>query len=294
MTAAAGPMMGPPTVAAALAAARQGDLQEAARLASGVILEEQTPEQAMMLTHLRGGIAFELGQLDEAEICFEQVISFATEQRNPILIAKASNNLGSIAHLRGKVELATSFYRSALQAYTIGEDEAGMAQTGHNLSIVLKEFGDLKAAAALSQRAIESARRTNDMALQALVFNGAAEISLLQGELERARELLFHAGRLADLAGDRISALETRRLRARVDFRRGQLATALRDASKVYLASQRMGAVHLSGECALLAAEVARSLHRSRLADRYRQRAQAAYRQLGSPARAEMAGHTQD
>lgn len=294
MTVAAEAMNGAATVAAALAAARQGELHEAARLANAIAIDDQTPSQAMLLTHLRGGIAFELGQLDEAEICFEQVIRFATEQRNPILIAKASNNLGSIAHLRGKVELATSFYRSALQAYTIGQDDVGLAQTCHNLSIVLREFGDLKGSASSSQRAIEAAGRTSDMSLQAMAHNGAAETALAQGNVDRARDFLFHAERLADAAGDRITLLETRRLRARADFRRGQLANALLDAGRVYLASQRLGALQLSGESALLAAEVAHSLHRSRLADRYRQRAQEAYRQLGSPSRAEMVGHTPD
>jgi tetratricopeptide (TPR) repeat protein len=277
-------------MAVALAAARQGDLLEAARLAGSVTLSEQTPEQALVLTHLRGGIAFELGQLDEAEICFEQVIRVGTEQRNQILIGKASNNLGSIAHLRGKAQLAASFYRCAMQAYTAEDDATGLAQTGHNLSIVLREFGDLKAAGLHSERALAAAERSANLALQALVLSGLAEVAMLQDDLDRTADLLLEAARLSDLAGDRIGQLEVRRLRARADFRLGHFAAALREAGHVYLASQRLGALHLSGESAQLAAEVAQSLARPRLASRYRHRAQEAYRRLGSPVRADLVG----
>lgn len=284
------PQRPPSTVAEALAAARHGDLQEAARLAGSVAQHEQSPADALVLTHLRGGIAFELGLLDEAEICFEQVIRVGTEQRNQILIGKASNNLGSIAHLRGKAQLATSFYRSAMQAYAAEDDATGLAQTGHNLSIVLREFGDLRAAAIHSQQAVDAAQRAGDLALLALVLSGLAEVVMLQGDLDRARDILLEAGRLSERAGDRIGQLDNRRLVARVDFRSGQLTLALREAGQVYLASQRLGALHLSGESAQLAAEVADSLDRGRLADRYRRRAQEAYRRLGSPARAELVG----
>jgi hypothetical protein len=281
------PPLSPTTVAKALAAARQGDLQEAARLADTASFTEQSPDQLLQLTHLRGGIAFELGQLDEAEICFEQVIRLATERRDLRLVAKASNNLGSIAHLRGKSQLATSFYLSALTAYGAEHDSAGQAQTAHNLSIVLREFGDYRNAALHSQQALDAAVRSGDIGLQSVVLGGAAEVAMVQGEVDRARNLLADATRLADLAGDRIGMLEMQRLQARSDMHRGRFTAALRDAGRVYLASQRLGALQLAGEAALLASHAARELHRTRLADSYRRRAQEAYHRLGSPARAE-------
>lgn len=277
----------PSTVARALNAARQGDLVEAARLADSASFTELSAEQLLQLTHLRGGIAFELGQLDEAEICFEQVIRLATERREIQLVAKASNNLGSIAHLRGKPQLAISFYRSALSAYSTEKAMAGQAQTLHNLSIVLREFGDLRNAASHSERALEAAVHCGDIGLQSVVLGGSAEVALAQGELDRARDLLLEASRLADLAGDRIGILEMQRLRARVDVHHGRFTAALRDAGRVYLASQRLGAVQLAGESALLAAHAAGKLHRTRLADSYRRRAQEAYHRLGSPSRAD-------
>lgn len=290
MIPAAEPGMAPSSVAAALVAARQGDLHEAARLADRASFDEQTPEQLLQLTHLRGGIAFELGQLDEAEICFEQVIRGATERKDFLLVAKASNNLGSIAHLRGKAQLATSFYRSALSAYGTERDAAGQAQTGHNLSIVLREFGDLKSASVHSQRAASAAELSGDSGLHAMVLNGAAEVALAQGDVDQARDFLTDAARLGDLAGDKVNQLETRRVRARTDLQRGRFTVALREAGRVYLTSRRLGALQLSGESALVAAEAARELKRSRLADSYRRRAQEAFHRLGSPTRAELAG----
>ncbi|HWA15942.1 MAG TPA: tetratricopeptide repeat protein, partial [Gemmatimonadales bacterium] len=217
----------PSTVARALAAARQGDLVEAARLADSASFADQAPGELLQLTHLRGGIAFELGQLDEAEICFEQVIRLATERRDFTLVAKASNNLGSIAHLRGKAQLATSFYLSALSGYTANHDDIGQAQTGHNLCIVLREFGDFRNAALHSERALEAAVRSGDPGLQSMVLGGAAEVAMAQGDIELARSVLADATRLAETAGDRIGLLEMQRLRARVDLCRGRFTSAL-------------------------------------------------------------------
>ena len=58
--------------------------------------------------------------------------------RHAGLAAKASNNLASIAHLRGKLTLADELYRSALLVYRREGDHLGVAQTEHNLGLLLR------------------------------------------------------------------------------------------------------------------------------------------------------------
>lgn len=272
---------------AALDAARQGDLLEAARLAEAARTSDLPPTEKLALLNLQGGVAFQLGRLDEAEICFEQTIRMATEQQSLLLIAKASNNLGSIAHLRGKGELAGSLYRSALLAYNLGHHLAGEAQTEHNLSIVLREQGDMIAAEGHSFRACRAANEAGDSGLQGMVLAGAAETALARGRFDEAHELVVKSFALANEADDRIGELEARRVKAKVALRQGRFTVALRDAGRVYLAAQRLGSVQLTGESAVVAAQAALQLDRRRLAERYRRSAQDCYRRLGSHARAE-------
>ena len=87
-------------VQAARDAARRGSLREADELAATAAGRvEQGTREAAQLANIRGGIAFELGELDRAEGWFEQAMRLAGRE-DPVLAAKATTNLGSIAHLR--------------------------------------------------------------------------------------------------------------------------------------------------------------------------------------------------
>lgn len=272
----------------AFAAARQGDLRQAAHLAETARAEDLHPTEMRALLNLQGGIAFQLGRLDEAESCFEQAIRLATELKDRTLVAKATNNLGSIAHLRGKGELGARLFQQALLAYHLDRHHVGEAQTEHNLSIVFRELGDLEAAEGHSLRATTAAADTDDPGLQGMVVAGAAETALARGRFDAAHTLLVKAFALANEAGDRIGELDARKVQAQVALGRGQLALALRDAGRVFLAAQRLGSVQITGESAIVAARAARQLQRPRLAERYRRRAEDCYRRLGSQARAEL------
>lgn len=264
-------------------AARRCDLTTAARLAERAV-RAVTPGSpaALELANLRGAVAFEQGRLDQAESCFEEAIRLASAFGDGGLVARASNNLASIAHLRGKDTLAVSLYRSALEAYRRLGDAGGEAQTGHNLGLVQRDRGLLGDARLLAEAAVQAARRTGDRALLSLVLMGRAETALEDGRRLAARRDLRQARSLARAAGDRLGLVEARRLEACFALSAHRYAEALREASRGYLLARRLGSVQLSGECAELSARASQCLARPRLAERYRRTARDCYRALGA------------
>ena len=83
----------------------------------------------MRATNLAGAIAFERGQLDEAERAFGEALELARRLGDRLIEARASNNLASVAHLRGRPEAALSLYRGALLSYQRLGDRRGAAET---------------------------------------------------------------------------------------------------------------------------------------------------------------------
>jgi tetratricopeptide (TPR) repeat protein len=272
-------------VHAARAAARCGRLRDAAELAETAAgrVRQGTREEAE-LANIRGGIAFELGQLDRAESWFEQAVWLAGAREDRLLAAKATNNLGSIAHLRGKVVLAGSLYSSALEVYQQERDAVGVAQSEHNLGVVERELGELDRAAEHASRAVAAARRTDDPRLVSLTLLGTAETAIRQGETELAHRTLAAARAIAEMAEDALGLIESARLEALLAYVAGRYGAALGGAAGAYQAAVRLGSQQLAGECAFLAALTCRRLGRKNVAERFRRRAEVLFRSVGAVA----------
>ncbi len=272
-------------VLAARDAARRGSLREADELATSAA-DQIGPGtvEAAQLANIRGGIAFELGELDRAEGWFEQAMWLAGEREDPVLAAKATTNLGSIAHLRGKVVLAGSLYQSALEVYLREEDLVGVARSEHNLGVVERELGDLERAAEHATRAVVTARRTDDTSLVSLTLLGSAETSIKRGEADQARRSLSAARAIAEMTEDALGLTEAARLEALLSYVAGRYGAALRGAAGAYQTAMRLRAPHLAGECAFLASQTCRRLGRKRVSDRFRRRAEELFRTIGAVA----------
>ena len=271
------------TLAGIVDLARRGELRLAARMAE-TVASRTPPEspEAIPLANIRGGVAFERGQLDLAETCFESAIRLAHDRNEPLLAAKASSNLGSIAHLRGKAVLAASLYHGALQTYRAAEDAVGEAQAEHNLGLVERERGDLEAAGLHAARAVAAARRSGDFGLIGLSLTGAAESAVGLGEVQGARRFLLLAAGFAREANDPLGRVEVSRVEALLALHLGHFDIALTKASRGYLVSHRLGSLQLAGECAALCARASTRLNRLRLAAGFRSRALRCFRSIGA------------
>ena len=270
-------------VQAVRAAARRGRLREAERLAVEATsrIGPGSP-YAADLANVRGGIAFELGELDRAESWFEQAMWLAGEHEDPLLAARATTNLGNVAHLQGKVVLAGSLYQGALEVYRRENDPVGVARSEHNLGLVERELGNLEGASEHGERAVLAAREAGDDGLLSLTLLGQAETAIRQGQSEAAQQLLAVARGVAERGEDALGLAESARLEALLAYSVGRYGAALNGAGAAYQAALRLGARYLAGECALLAAQTCRRLSRRRVSDRFRRRAEQLFRAVGA------------
>jgi tetratricopeptide (TPR) repeat protein len=136
--------------------------------------------------NLVGAARFELGDLDDAERAFHDALALGRAEGDDLVLARATNNLGLIANVRGRHAEALALYRMAIPSYQRLGQPRGLAETYHNLAITFRDLGDLKRAEKCERRALEYARQASDERLAAMAQVGLAELTLRQGDAELA------------------------------------------------------------------------------------------------------------
>ncbi|HEU4564468.1 MAG TPA: tetratricopeptide repeat protein [Gemmatimonadaceae bacterium] len=146
--------------------------------------------------NLLGAAHFEVGELDAAAEGFGRALELASAEGDHLLVARATNNLGAIANIRGERERAIAHYQLAIPAYQRLGSVLGLAECHHNLAITFRDARRLDEADEHELRAMEFAREAGSARLRAMAQVGRAELCLLRGD-----------ARLAD-AGARRAAVE--------------------------------------------------------------------------------------
>ena len=270
---------------AAAAAARLGDLDLATTLAVAA-LDRFAAERDRLgwgrALNLLGAIHFERGAIEQADACFGQAVRLARESEDALLTARASNNLGTVADLRGRSDLALSLYRAALLAYQGLNHRRGIAETCHNLGITLARLGALEDARESSRRAVGEAEALGERLLLALSLGGVGERSLQCGDLEHAGRALERAAQLAEEADDAVTGAEVARLRAVLSLRREAYDEAYGQADLACVGAERAGSALVRAECLVVQALALRGLERAEEAEVRRAEARAALESLGA------------
>src|SRR3954469_13464553 len=105
---------------AATAATRLGELAVGAALAEQALQVYRgrgDRDGSMRALNLLGAIHWERGRMPEAERCFADALRLARQIQDSPMLARASNNLASVAHLQGRSDEAAELYRGALLAH---------------------------------------------------------------------------------------------------------------------------------------------------------------------------------
>jgi tetratricopeptide (TPR) repeat protein len=245
----------------ATAAMRQGNLPEAAVLAASA--EERFRARGdvdgrMRSGNLLGAVAWEAGQVKDAEQHFGTALELAHGLDDALMTARASNNLASVAHLTGRPDLAMSLYRTALLSYQRLGDRRGMAETSHNLGIAFRQLEQWTDAERAGEQAVRHADLTGDAALRGLALVGLAELHLELQAWPLAEREVERAADLAAEGDDAIGVVEARRLRALLHLGLDQGAAALEEALAARDEARALGSALLAAECAMVAARAAR------------------------------------
>jgi tetratricopeptide (TPR) repeat protein len=270
---------------AATAAMRIGDLDSAERL--GTLALAQFTQRAdndgrMRAANLLGALHFERGELEQAERSFGEARRLARTLDDTLLGARASNNLASVAHLRGQPEMALMLYREALLGYQRLGDRRGTAETYHNLGLSFRQIAAWNDAEAAATQALRHAEIVGERSLLALAIMGRAELELERGEHAVARRELERAARLAAEAGDELGRAEGERLMALLALREGDPGAALQQAERGRATAMDLGSALLAAECAAVAALALQRLGRLEPAEERRVEAMTGFERLGA------------
>lgn len=132
--------------------------------------------------NMTGVACFAIGELEEANAALHVALDLATRDDDPLLLAKATNNLGAIANLQGRYEDALWHYRLAIPTLQRIGQRPQLANVHHNLGITFRDTGELEEADEQERRAIEYATESAIPRLAAMGRTGRAEIALLRGD----------------------------------------------------------------------------------------------------------------
>jgi len=269
----------------ATAAMRQGNLPGAAALAAAAEARFRARgdvDGRMRSENLLGAVAFETGQVGDAERFFGTALELAHTLDDSLMTARASNNLASVAHLTGRPELALSLYRTGLLSYQRLGDRRGMAETSHNLGIAFRQLRQWTDAERAAEAAVRHAEQLGDAALQGLALVGLAELHLEMKSWPLAEREIERAAALAAEGDDPIGVAEAGRLRALLHLGLGDATAALRASLAARDEARRLGSALLEAECTTVAARAARTLGDEEQAGRLRAEAEAGLSRLGA------------
>ena len=176
--------------------------------------------------NLSGAAYFELGELEDARRDFSRALELGREDADDLTVARATNNLGAIANVRGDRARALSLYQLAIPAYQRLGSALGLAQTYHNMAISLRDLGQYTRADECERRAIEHARRAESPRLVALALLGRADLSLRSGDAALAEVGARRAADSFDALRDPINAADARRVVGAALLAQGRLDAA--------------------------------------------------------------------
>jgi tetratricopeptide (TPR) repeat protein len=203
--------------------------------------------------NLLGAANFEMGDLTDAEAAFNRALDLGRRDGDDLLVARATNNLGAIANVRGERDQALSMYALAVAAYQRLGQARGLAHAYHNMAITFRDVGLLDRADEHERRAIEFAREAEIPHVADLARIGRAEISLLRGDARLAEVSALLVAR--ELAGRPDPIEEANALRVA-----GSARLALGDADGAqHTLTQALGLARMHG-AALTEAETLRAL----------------------------------
>jgi tetratricopeptide (TPR) repeat protein len=224
----------------------------------------------LALVNVIGIAHFGSGDMERADARFGALLEYAAAWGNEEFAARAANNLGIIANLRGRSDEALTYFQRALASYARVGSGRGLAQTHHNLGIVYRDLGHLPEADGHLREALDFATAAESEDVVALAESEMANLKLRGGDSALARSLARRALQRFERLADPLGCAEARRVLATADEASGRLPEALQELERSLAAAS-------AHDEPLLRAEVQRDRGRILAARGERQAALEAY-----------------
>jgi len=148
-----------------------------------------------------GVLDLQTGRLEDADKTFREALAQGGVSRE--LMARAEQNLGILANIRGDHREANTHYLGSLEAYRACGDEHGCAIAYHNLGMVSADEGLFDDADKYFNESYAVAERTGEVELQGLCLVNHADVNVERQQFEEARRKAEAALVLFDQLGDK-------------------------------------------------------------------------------------------
>jgi tetratricopeptide (TPR) repeat protein len=139
--------------------------------------------------NLEGMLLFEQGDVAGATAAWHALHADAAEAGDDGFAARATQNLGVVQTLAGRMEDALASHSRALAAYTRLGYRRGLAQTHHNLGIIYRDLDFTAEAERHFEHAARHAREDGSMDELARIGHERALIALQRGALDVAEAM---------------------------------------------------------------------------------------------------------
>lgn len=163
---------------------------------------------------LIGATLWDSGSVAEAEHRYNDVLAMAAERGNDEAAANASNNLGILANVQGRRDLALTYYQRALASYQRQGSARGLAQTHHNLGISYRDLGFDRDADAHFRRAVDYAELSSTPEVVAMAELERAMLRARWGDPTLATEMVRRARDRFEVIGSPVGVADAERVLA--------------------------------------------------------------------------------
>jgi predicted ATPase/Flp pilus assembly protein TadD len=151
---------------------------------------DEPTEERMVGLEAAGVLAWNQGDLAEAEALLERALAIATEQGDKAGQGRSLNNLGNVRNLMGDLNRAAALFGESLElARTLG-DRQQEALLLNNLALIDMDRGDLDTAKARLEESLMLKQRLGIRAETGIVLGNLAMIASMRGDLEQAIALM--------------------------------------------------------------------------------------------------------
>jgi tetratricopeptide (TPR) repeat protein len=202
----------------------------------------------------------ELGALEDAERMLAWALELGRRDGDDLLVARATNNLGTIANMRGDGGEALALYQLAIPAYQRLGNLIGLAESLHNMAISLRDLGQLDSADECERRAIEFARQAGGGPLLALASVGRADLALRRGDAGMAEAAARRAAEQFAALPDQIREADALRLVAAAGVAQGKHDVATEAVERSLTLARAFGSSLIEAEALYVRATLRRRL----------------------------------
>lgn len=187
-----------------------------------------------------GQRALESDEFDRARTIFQQQLDIADENQDTVADVDAAIMLGDVIRREGDPATAQTYFRRAARSGMRLEYPRGVAEA-LNRQIELLDDGNLEMIIAMQRQALDAARHTTDLGLQARITLDLAESLAKAGKIEEVIEELEDGIDLAREIGDISTESECLHSLAAAYRKVGDLAGVAGCQEDIFLLEERVG-----------------------------------------------------